>query len=289
MSQPLSIRRAVRIGFTLVELLIVITIIVVLLALLAPAMDKAIYQAELAACGANLRAVATGAMVYAMGSKRSYPYRAGVREGTVWAPYTVYNGNPQTNAFFSGLGRQVDLTVYDDRPILRTFLSLNGHLNDPLSGKIDLEHVDVDSNTDAVLSLWFGWSYPGQRGMHRLGDRWAYANASIGADWSFDVLASDTMYMNGVANVQGSHPDDLGTMINRVHQNQDNGVPGGFKFVKSYWWSNTGRGLVDLNYALQDGSVERYSKVGMIDSSMARVPTFNYGLGWWSTLPPQRP
>jgi prepilin-type N-terminal cleavage/methylation domain-containing protein len=35
-------------GFTLVELMVVISIILVLLALLAPAMNKAIYQAELA-------------------------------------------------------------------------------------------------------------------------------------------------------------------------------------------------------------------------------------------------
>src|ERR1043165_1931025 len=52
-------------AFTLIELLVVITIIVVLLALLTPALDKAMYQAELAVCGANLRAIANGAIPYA--------------------------------------------------------------------------------------------------------------------------------------------------------------------------------------------------------------------------------
>ena len=272
-------------GFSLVELLVVVAVIVLLLALLTPAMDRAIYRAELAACGANLRSIATGATVYAMANKRSYPYREGVKEGTVWAPSTIYNGNPQWNALASGLGSQADVTVYDDRPILRTFLSLSGHLNDPLTGEIDLESVDVDANADAVPSLWFGWRYPNQRGMYRVGDRWTYANAAIGANWRFDVLASDTVIMNGAVNVQSSHPDDLGKMINRVHQNQDNGAQGGFKFVKSYWYSNAGRGLVDVNYAREDGSVQSCPGVGMID--MARVPYYNYGLGWWSTLPPQ--
>jgi len=277
-------------AFTLVELLVVITIIVVLLALLAPALDKAIYQAELAVCGARWRAIASGATVYAMDNKRSYPYRAGVREGTVWAPSTIYNGSPSWNAFVNGLATQVDMTVYDDRPILRTFLSLTGHLNDPLTGKLDFEAVDIDANADAVPSMWFGFNYPNQRGMTRVGDRWRYSNPAIGADWRFDVLVSDTVIMNGTTNVQSSHPDDAGKMINRVHQNDDKTTPG-FKFIKSFWWSNngTGRGFVDINYALQDGSVERYNGIGMLDSDMARVPYYNYGVGWWSTLPPQRP
>src|ERR1041385_7046662 len=40
-------------AFTLIELLVVVTIIVVLLALLTPALDRAIYRAELLRCGAN--------------------------------------------------------------------------------------------------------------------------------------------------------------------------------------------------------------------------------------------
>jgi prepilin-type N-terminal cleavage/methylation domain-containing protein len=43
-------------GFTIIELLVVVTIIVVLLALLTPALDKAIESAERAKCAANLDA-----------------------------------------------------------------------------------------------------------------------------------------------------------------------------------------------------------------------------------------
>src|SRR5207253_2093486 len=48
-------------GFTLIELLVVVTVIVALLAMLAPALDKAVYQAELAVCAANLRTIASAA------------------------------------------------------------------------------------------------------------------------------------------------------------------------------------------------------------------------------------
>jgi prepilin-type N-terminal cleavage/methylation domain-containing protein len=60
-------------GFTIVELLVVISIIVVLLALLAPALDQAIYQAELSVCGAKLRSLGGGLVNYALGSQRRYP------------------------------------------------------------------------------------------------------------------------------------------------------------------------------------------------------------------------
>ena len=61
-------------AFTLIELLVVITIIVVLLSILVPALDKAIYRAELVRCaGGNLKVMASGVTTYAMENKRYYP------------------------------------------------------------------------------------------------------------------------------------------------------------------------------------------------------------------------
>src|SRR5688500_13745385 len=68
-------------GFTIVELLVVITIIVILLALLMPGMDRAIYQAELAVCAAKLDAVSSGTTLYALNHRRAYPYRPCVVNG----------------------------------------------------------------------------------------------------------------------------------------------------------------------------------------------------------------
>ena len=73
-------------AFTLIELLVVVTIMVILLALLAPALDQAVYRAELTASAARLKAHASIASVYAMDHGRSYPHRVPVRDGTAWRP-----------------------------------------------------------------------------------------------------------------------------------------------------------------------------------------------------------
>jgi prepilin-type N-terminal cleavage/methylation domain-containing protein len=84
-SAELQMRTAIadrqsEIGFTLVELLVVITIIVVLLALLAPAMDRAVEAGMRAVCGANTRTWALTAAQYAMDHRKSLP--VGKPEGT---------------------------------------------------------------------------------------------------------------------------------------------------------------------------------------------------------------
>src|SRR5688500_5173230 len=70
------------IALTMVELLVVVTIVVVLLSLLAPAMDKAIYQAELAVCGSRLKSLSTAARTYTAGNKRAYPYRNVIKKNS---------------------------------------------------------------------------------------------------------------------------------------------------------------------------------------------------------------
>src|SRR5687767_3588676 len=80
-------------GFTLIELLVVITIIVVLLALLTPALDKAIYMAELAVCGTNEKAIASGAQMYAVANKRRYPYRPLAEGNPGGKPNNIFVGS----------------------------------------------------------------------------------------------------------------------------------------------------------------------------------------------------
>jgi prepilin-type N-terminal cleavage/methylation domain-containing protein len=157
-------------GFTLVELLVVITIIVVLLALLAPALDRAIYQADLVRCAANQRVVSTAATNYAFSSKRSYPHRPMPAENTDnWL-----NPNQLQHPFQSG---------YDLRPMLRDELGLkiNENMQCPLVTPIDLDERPLpDEFIFGNQAMWFGWHYqlgnngPVLRGMKRLGDRFEW-------------------------------------------------------------------------------------------------------------------
>jgi prepilin-type N-terminal cleavage/methylation domain-containing protein len=63
-----------RTGFTLAELMVVVSIIVILVALLLPAMDQARYVARVAACQANLRQFTTGLTTYATDNLGWYPH-----------------------------------------------------------------------------------------------------------------------------------------------------------------------------------------------------------------------
>src|SRR5262245_45841789 len=84
-----------RAAFTLVELLVVIAIIVILLALLAPGLDKAIYEAEMATDAANMRGTATGLGLYAVQHHRVYPYRyyaSGQSDSSWWPQWLARPG-----------------------------------------------------------------------------------------------------------------------------------------------------------------------------------------------------
>lgn len=65
--------RAPRRGFTLVELLVVISVIVLLVALLQPALRQAMESARRAACAVNLNQMHTGSVAYAADSFQTLP------------------------------------------------------------------------------------------------------------------------------------------------------------------------------------------------------------------------
>lgn len=64
----------------MIELLVVVTIIVVLVALLTPALDRAIYSAEMAVCTSPQHMLATTAITYAMGQERYCPPMPNVQD-----------------------------------------------------------------------------------------------------------------------------------------------------------------------------------------------------------------
>jgi len=239
-------------GFTLVELLVVITVIVLLLALLAPAMDQAVYQAELAVCASKLDAIATGAIAYGSQYRRSYPHRP-MWHAAPQRPIDINFGN------IAGIGQPGKPA--DDRPVLRTFLKINDHLNCPLNpAKSDFDLSKVETNIIVDYALWFGFGYLKEKGMFRLGDRVQFAGDS------FDLLASDWAGIFLGSNENGTHNDAQNRMESRVFQDHDwytDSTIGPLTYTGAWWFSRSlnGRGPIDLNYARADGSVVRYDQV----------------------------
>ena len=95
-------------AFTLVEMLVVISIIVLLVAMLLPALGKAKYNAKLTQCQTRLKQVGAGAIQYAVNASRFYPQRQGPARG--WKPNQLVGGG------------------IDDRPVIEEFISINNLL-----------------------------------------------------------------------------------------------------------------------------------------------------------------
>jgi len=271
-------------AFTLIELLVVITILVMLLALLMPALDQAVYQAELAVCGARLDAVATGAQTYALNFKRAYPHR----RAALW---------PQILSIWSAGN-------IDDRLVMRDYIPINAALRCPLSGKVDLAREDVDEAGRIVAAyssynIWFGFTYAisgvKTSPLKKLGDRWTY---TLGQELiTSDLLAMDTDMPSEVyRQAINSHPDSDGVLYPWVMDNAPYEEAAGFlptagtRFALAYLWETGGldRGAVDNNYVHTDGSVTRITGVEFIDREMVRLRRNSNGSTEWTVQVPTR-
>jgi len=255
------------IGFTIVELLVVITILVVLLALLTPAMDKAIYQAELAVCGARLKALGSGVQGYALQFERAYPDRPAAKAKAERHVYLVAGDVSQP---------------VDDRPIIQDFVSL-ALLLCPLDGKISIgiHETDPTSYVWSNYALWYGWAYRGQsHGMRRMGDRITYDDhryALLASDW--DAWAPD-FDRSAEPYTMSTHPDKNGRLRQQVYQNVEYPIVGnptiGTPAIKvtSSFWDGWTRGPLDNNFVYDDGSVRGIVDSGLHDSRLDGLPYF---------------
>ena len=269
-------RRVDACGFTLIELLVVVTILVVLLALLAPALDKAVYEAELAVCAGNLHGAAVALNAYAAQHQRQWPIRGPVRDRNRDTQQHVVSIGVITDAW----GQQ----DYDLRPVLRDYLPINKLLVDPTCPKVDLERSKPKTTVYGTYDLWFGWQYQvgqPQKGMFKLGDRWSWDNDS------FNLLISDRNVQEVNRWAISSSQDDLGVLTPKVFQDVGNfgdeaGELGlGSPTTASYWHADTDRrGKIDMNHAYDDASVDRLRNVVPQDPRTIQVPLSKQGAQW---------
>jgi hypothetical protein len=288
-------------AFTIIELLVVVTIIVVLLALLAPALDKAVYQAELAVCASRLKGIGTASFMYAQDQRRFYPSRPAhyawdaliMRHPNVDPQYAADDSEPKA--------------PWDIRPLFEPYMSLD-QLVDPAGGKIKLDDANNgkvggatglrgDVHIYSNYLVYTGWkasqkpiSIFNQR-LAKLGDTWTFTEKLDGADsqYNFSILAAD---LAAPARGQGwalsSHAYLSGDYFFEQYQAQDaapndtyNPVLGGkFVLTFSYWLDSNGFGwnepMGDYNYAYTDGSVRRRDGVRYSDDSMCKAILTNW-------------
>jgi hypothetical protein len=259
-----------------VELLVVTAIIVLLLALLAPSLDQAVYQAEILGCAGKLDTVGATLTQYAAEQRRSYPYRD-------LPPTRPGAGNPQ---YVSPTELARPVNTFDMRPFISDVLNINRMLQCPMAGQVTLDPTPEGEWVFASYAMWWGWFYQpseNQRlpGLFKLGDRFVWRNEG------YSVLAGDWDVYGG-SYVHSSHPDDAGRMslYTSEHEPSAFGV-----FLTGSTWAITdaaNRGLIEMNYVFTDGSVRRYNGVKPYlsgsdrDERMADLPTT------WTDVPSER-
>jgi prepilin-type N-terminal cleavage/methylation domain-containing protein len=269
-------------AFTLIELLVVITIIVILLALLMPALDQALYQADLTICGSRLKSIATGAVQYAMANKQFFPYRNAVETKALIGGSLTNTGDPagqgqNTGTVFENTPgyrfRRVNTLregKLDDRGRIRDYISMKSLL-DPMCGEIDLT-TDDPANTNYVYSnyaLFFGMSYERWGSMRKMGKR-----MQITDHWLSSMACDLDIYnvkVPGKIKSISTHPDKDGVMALQVRDNV-----GGV--MDSMWLSlEKERGKIDFNQSMWDGSTVRCNDIVFAQCDQDETDYFSDG------------
>ena len=252
-----------RSAFTLIELLVVITIIVVLLSLLAPALDQAIYAAEMARDAAQMRGISQATLGYASEYKRAYPNRD---------PNSSFDAMQIKHSTVFDIPRRLEAYVppkmFIDPFLAEARLNVDECMRDPYGVFMPGYHVYLDwgrpnadpANADVVR-------------MRRLGQKMIF-RAPEGDTREFGIILADRDARNPDDWATSSHVDKEASQSLWAYQAGGNpwlvqglgpavGPATGNVYV-AWWIGIPTRGLLDNHYAMDDGSVLRLDDVPLV-------------------------
>ncbi len=239
---------AFRKGFTLVELLVVVAIIILLAALLFPTLERARYKSRFAPCASNLRQIMAAATVFAGDNKGLYP------------GYKMNKGMPVPNRrrsydnVASGLEPYVGGSV--DWKKNKLFVCPQAMLwSKTLTNNTILTFYSTHWNSYLGLPSGLYGSYPnyspkdpaesfygpsGSRKFRAISGTWG------GGDWDSPIAAQDNCHLNGTSQGAIVSGHMWGGLTVQTYGHGSGPCGWGWKVGAQY----------SANYAFADGSVQ---------------------------------
>jgi len=247
-------------GFTLVELLVVITILSILVSLLVPNLNRMFYKAQVISCLSNVKQITNGLLIYTNDAADFYP-SAGRPRVKAWTNLDrKTNQGPGDNGPINGISYEAG----DLKPILKPYFgdTLNGAFMCPLVTKSTFQNGNLDETIAMHYNLYFNCSLGSDingfkrvlddKWMRKLGDRF-YTKIDPADDfsgskyWSSGVLVADYTSVGTFNHVP-------------AHGYKTQSIDGG------EWYPTTNSvdsklGLGGLNYSYDDGSAKSLNDI----------------------------
>ena len=233
--------------FSLIELLVVITILSILISLFIPAIDRVFFNVHLAECQSNMKGLYKGFNMYADDNDDYYPRNTAERRraydlGNNWGGQSIYS---MITPYFSNIGKNFMCPAaranpkYDGDNKIVDYNKPNRTDNDKIVAGYFMFFGTSDGQSN---SIWKQDQYQ----MHRVGDTFSFKPEHEGGAppyYTYDILISD-LNVDGGAHIapwafrQNMNVGDAYTWKGYEVQNNYLFIDGSIRFVYTYFPPN---------------------------------------------------